>query len=464
MTSRLWRPGAGAFVLAILGACASSTPPQPTPAEQLAAITRELDRLQGEAERLADVSAIKRLQRAYGYYLEAAQWDQMTDLFADSGSIEIAQDGVYVGKEHVRRYLNALGGGHVGLRSGQLSEHFQLQPVIDVAPDGQSAKGRWRALIMSGQFKQNARWGEGTYENEYVKDHGIWKLAKLHWYQTFLVPYEGGWAKNHDLTGGVFVGKKLTPDQPPSEHYGVWPAVYIPPFHYKNPAPSGEAAQPALPAGASGSLGELEKAVASLKERIERLKDADEVENLVSMYGYYLDKQQWDLLTDLFAPDGSMEISQRGIYKGHAGVRRALELFGPQNIEPEHLHNHIQIQPVIQVAADGTRAWTRSRALSELGTYQRVGIWGDGVYENEYVKVNGVWKIYKDHVYTTFFATYDKGWENGAGKSPKASPKIPPDAPPSEIYESFPDIYVPPFHYKHPVTGQPIKWTPGGAP
>ena len=34
------------------------------------------------------------------------------------------------------------------------------------------------------------------------------------------------------------------------------------------------------------------------------------------MYGYYLDKQQWDLLTDLFVEDSTMEISQRGIYVG----------------------------------------------------------------------------------------------------------------------------------------------------
>ena len=38
------------------------------------------------------------------------------------------------------------------------------------------------------------------------------------------------------------------------------------------------------------------------------------------MYGYYLDKQQWDLLTDLFVEDSTMEISQRGIYIGKKSV------------------------------------------------------------------------------------------------------------------------------------------------
>jgi hypothetical protein len=127
---------------------------------------------------------------------------------------------------------------------------------------------------------------------------------------------------------------------------------------------------------------------------------------------------------------------------------RAWKLFGPQSIERDHLHNHIQMQPVIHVAPDGQHARVRSRALSQLGTFGTIGIWGDGVYENELVKEGGVWKIKKDHVYTTFFAPYDTGWARGARPTPKVSDKIPPDKPPSETYESFPDIYIPPFHYR----------------
>jgi hypothetical protein len=209
------------------------------------------------------------------------------------------------------------------------------------------------------------------------------------------------------------------------------------------------------------SIAALEASVAQLQQRITRLKDTDQIENLISVYGYYLDKQQWDQLADLFAASGTMEISLRGIYVGKQSIRRALELFGPQNIEQAHLHNHIQLQPVIELANDGLHAWSRSRALSELGTYERIGMWGDGVYDNEYVKENGVWKIQKDHVYTTFFATYEKGWQSGAGPAPKVSEKIPPDRPPSEIYQAYPGVYIPPFHYKHPVTGADIAVPPG---
>jgi hypothetical protein len=208
-------------------------------------------------------------------------------------------------------------------------------------------------------------------------------------------------------------------------------------------------------AGDPGVAG-LEQAAAALQRQVDRLRDAEVIENLISMYGYYLDKQQWEDLTALFADDGRMEISLRGIYVGHPSIRRALELFGPQNIEPEHLHNHIQVQPEIDVAPDGQHAWSRTRAISQLGTYGKVGVWGDGVYENEYVKVNGVWRIAKDHIYTGFFATYDGGWLNAARAAPGVNPKIPPDLPTSEHYQSYPEIYIPPFHYHNPVTGAPV--------
>jgi hypothetical protein len=199
------------------------------------------------------------------------------------------------------------------------------------------------------------------------------------------------------------------------------------------------------------TIGALESAVATLETRIARLRDVEELENLHAIYGYYLDKALWDPLVEIFAENATVEIAQRGVYVGKKRIREALELFGPQVLRSAHLHNHIQLQPVIHVAADGQSAKMRARAFSQLGTHGQRGVWMGGVYENEFVKENGVWKISKDHVYTTFSALYDKGWSNEPRPAPGISDKIPPDRPPTEIYQAFPGAYVPPYHYPHPV-------------
>jgi hypothetical protein len=214
-----------------------------------------------------------------------------------------------------------------------------------------------------------------------------------------------------------------------------------------------EAAQSELDA----QIASLEDTVAKLEKRVQRLKDVDQVEVLVSAYGYYLDKQMWDQFADLFAENGTMEIAQRGVYVGKPSLRKALHLFGEQFIEPGRLHNHIQLQPVITVSDDGNTAWVRNRVFSELGQYNGRGSWSGQTYENEFVKENGVWKFKKDHTFTTYFAEYGKGWAFAPGPAPKVSDKIPPDQPPSEFFEAFPKVYIPKFHYKHPVTGAEIQ-------
>jgi hypothetical protein len=88
---------------------------------------------------------------------------------------------------------------------------------------------------MAGQLGTSAVWGEGPYENEYVKEDGVWKIDKLHWFQTFIAPYEGGWARNVDPTGGKHVSDRLPPDAPTSIDYEPWPGTFLPPFHFENP-------------------------------------------------------------------------------------------------------------------------------------------------------------------------------------------------------------------------------------
>lgn len=218
------------------------------------------------------------------------------------------------------------------------------------------------------------------------------------------------------------------------------------------------AAAPATAASvdAAKTVAALKAKIAATRLKIERINDYDQIENLESAYSYYLDKDLWDQLSDLFAKDGTLELAQRGVYVGQDHIRAFLPAFGgPEGPKPNRLGNHLNLQPVIHVAPDGKTAKVRIRLLQMMGQAGRSAGWGGGIYENEMVKEDGVWKFKVDHVYNTYNVAYDAGWSKQArGVLPGPSQKAPPDRPPSFVFEDYPKVYDLPMHYKNPVTGR----------
>ena len=209
----------------------------PQGAHAQSAIDREIDALTTRVEVLEGTRAVKKLQRAFGFYIDRGLWGEAADLFTDNGSIEIGMDGVYVGKDRIEEYLRRLHGGQEGLIYGQLNEWVTLQPAISVAADGTSATARWRDNGMLGQYKEHAEWRDGIYENTYVKEDGIWKISSLHLFVNFVAPYEKGWARLKPGEGLApsETSRTFPPDRGPSVQYKPFPDVQIPPFQAPNP-------------------------------------------------------------------------------------------------------------------------------------------------------------------------------------------------------------------------------------
>lgn len=195
--------------------------------DSMDALRAEIAALRSEARRANDHLAIMNLQAAYGYYVDKGLYDEAADLFSDAATLEIAGRGFFKGLPRIREYLNAL----PPLQYGGLFNHMQLQPVIHV--DNDTAQGRWRAFIQIGWLGREARWAEGTYENHYVREQGVWKIAKLHFFTTYYIEFDQGWNK-----GGIPLAQPLegvNPDQESTVKYSAFPDVFIPPFHYPNP-------------------------------------------------------------------------------------------------------------------------------------------------------------------------------------------------------------------------------------
>jgi hypothetical protein len=229
----------GAFASALILGVAwllrspDSTAREANAEQRIAALETAIADARRQIQRVKDHDDVEILVGAYGYYLDKSLWNQLADLFADDGSIEIGTRGRYIGRERIRSFLLTAYGA-AGPKPGVISNHMQLQPVIHVAPDGNTAKARIRLLLQTGKHGQSASWGGGVYENEYVKNKGVWQLKKVKTYTTFFADYVGGWAKSPRQAISE-PSKVFPPDEPPGPNVESFPNVYDVPFHYDNP-------------------------------------------------------------------------------------------------------------------------------------------------------------------------------------------------------------------------------------
>lgn len=374
-----------------VGVIAAALLTAPAHAQNVAAPTSPatgIASLQRSATLLNDINDVKRLQRIYGYYLDRSDWDNVVDLLTDDATAEYGNSGVYVGKASIKRLLYAIGYGRASLPKGLLREHMQFQPVVHVSEDGLTAKGRWRVFALLGQHGEYARWQAGPYENEYRKERGVWKISKIRWYETFTVPFEGGWKTQ--LTRANLGDRTMpNPDRPSTSDGKSWPQVSLPPYHYTRrqigkPCCLPVADSVPVAAAKEPKPQELSARLETLRQDVQRLEDERDIETLQRTYGYYVDKNLWDQVADLFVEDGTLEIGGRGVFVGKKRVREYLKWLGqPVN---GRLYDHTQLQPVVHVSPDGKTAKGRWRALIFTGEHNLNSVFGDAIYENEYRK------------------------------------------------------------------------------
>lgn len=416
-----------------LAVMAWSVPATAQQLKPLRALETKVGRLQAELESIESVRAIKRLQYAYGHYVEYGLWNDFADLFSDD-AVTNYQQGAR-GREAVRRlFFDQVGQGKLGLSEGRIYPHILFQPVITLAPDGRTAKGRWRILAMLGGYGGSATWYSGVYENEYVLDGGVWKIAVLHSEPRVTASYTAlGWKDS-----GVHV-----------------------PFHYTAASltsliPDSASLPAANAGGATPSLPSLADRVEQLTRRAARLKDQADVTNLQDTYGYAVDGRLWDKAAELFARDGTLELGLRGVYVGKASIRRAFDQFGPQGLRDGEGNDHVYLETIVSVAPDGRTA--RSRGVQLTMSSAHGGELGEGVFENSFVQQDGRWRIQSVHFYPRMIVDAAKGWAKSAKPAPGPNKEFPPDRSPTDSYEIYPKFAVPPFHFDNPVTGKPPQY------
>jgi SnoaL-like domain len=195
-------------------------------------LVETVEKLEASLKNTQDVEAVKKLQKAYNYYLQRWQFDEIIPLFSQSPdvTVEISDSGQHRGLEGVKKYFSH----NINPPPEFLHILLPIAGIVDVNPDGKIAQGRWyglgiQAIPIDGKIR--ARWTMGIWENEYVKEDGKWKFKKLFFNGIFSTPYEDGWVKTPHFAPGLKDKPAPGPDSP-SKGY---PSGYIFPYHYKNP-------------------------------------------------------------------------------------------------------------------------------------------------------------------------------------------------------------------------------------
>ncbi len=155
--------------------------------------------------------------------------------------------------------------------------------------------------------------------------------------------------------------------------------------------------------------------------------DRAEIEDLMARYLFAIDYFDWDAYVATFAPDGELEFAS-GTSRGREAIRTAVTNFSAgigrfyhtEDGQPATLR-HTTLQSVVRV--EGDRAWARTiwveMANHGPGDTMKVGTFG--LYEDEFVRLDGRWLIQRRNVLNEFIPSRHSGPENPVGEMDAAA-------------------------------------------
>lgn len=134
-----------------------------------------------------DIQKIHEVQRRYVNALVCTEWDVCADCFSEDGKVDVYLHDPVVGRENLRRWFKEeLSKTHAG-KEGDILVH----PEITL--NGDTAHGKWLLYMnyMYPRTGQSLFWVQGFYENEYVREHGEWKISLMSWTERLGLPGSG---------------------------------------------------------------------------------------------------------------------------------------------------------------------------------------------------------------------------------------------------------------------------------
>lgn len=185
------------------------------------------------------------------------------------------------------------------------------------------------------------------------------------------------------------------------------------------------------------------RAIDALARDVERVESVRAVKDLQRAYAQLSQFGQWRAMAALFAAEGALR------WGGETAVGRdAIEAWlktqagAMDGLTPGSLHTEIIDEPLANLSADGQTAKARWMSMRFLGDGKGKARIEGGLYENDYVRENGRWRIAALNYHPQFEGDYENGWTNVGGE----------------------DLPIIPVHFTTDESGMPIPPPAGAAP
>ena len=153
-----------------------------------------------------------------------------------------------------------------------------------------------------------------------------------------------------------------------------------------------------------------------LESRIRNLEDVEAIKQLMASYCVNLDHGcDADVLTGLFADGGVWEATTVGRGLKVEGKEAIHKFFSAAAVSIPFAV-HMVMNPMIKVDGDkATAIWYLLQPNTQADDDR--AYWGTARYDNDYVKVNGEWKIKHSRINSFFMTPFDQGWVKQRFKS-----------------------------------------------
>ncbi len=171
--------------------------------------------------------------------------------------------------------------------------------------------------------------------------------------------------------------------------------------------------------------------LAALARDVDRVESVRQIKRLQLAWAHYVEAGDWPRAAALFTDDARLSHNQR-VSTGRAEIlaymRDAIG-HGTDGLPAHMIHLPLLMAPIVTLSADGNKANGRWHAFSLRGTLGGEASWSGGIFSNEYVRQDGVWKISRQAFTQYMGGTYEQGWRSAAPELPL----VPYDFQPDEV-------------------------------